>query len=169
MEICCWKGSQDNNNCECYLELCITYMLVLLFDISIQDKAIQIGKRGIASNFVSSMIAWNWSWRRNNAGMGGLFGLVITHAMLAVCSDMPTNHYATMLIIQISQSDVDMFWKDSKLPCCQVKVIAQDTSKTSLYLHYPVPVKDIRPEKTVFILCSLTETNHPCELWDRAG
>ena len=40
--------------------------------------------------------------------MGGLFGLVIIHAMLAVCSDMPTNHYAALLIIQISQSDVDM-------------------------------------------------------------
>ena len=70
-----------------------------------------------------------------------------------------------MLTLQICRTDVDMFWKDMP-PCCQVKVIAQDTPETTQHLNYPVPIKNIDPKKTVFIQCSLTETEQTCELWE---
>ena len=87
--------------------------------------------------------------------------------------DMPNNHAVycilAILTLQISQNDVDIFWKDRELPCCQVKVIAQNTPETTQHLNYPVPIKNIDPEKTVFIQCSLTETNQSCELWEIFG
>ena len=98
--------------------------------------------------------------------MGGLFGLAITHARLAV-SDVPTNQYIVeMLTLQIYQRLVDTFWKDSKPPCCQVKVIAQNTPEIVQHLNYPVPITNIDPENTVFIQCSLTEIKKTCELWE---
>ena len=103
-------------------------------------------------------------------GSAGLFGLTVTHARLYSSFKLqPACCMLVRLILQISQRDVDIFWKDSKPPCCQVKVIAQDTPKTSPHLHYPVPVKNIRPEKTIFIQCSLTETNKSCELCEILG
>ena len=74
-----------------------------------------------------------------------------------------------MLTLQILQSHVDMFWKDGKPPCCQVRVIAQNTPETAQHLNYPVPIKNIDPENTVFIQCSLTETNQSSELWEIKG
>ena len=47
-----------------------------------------------------------------------------------------------------------------------MKVRAQDTPETSQHLNYPVPIKNIWPEKTVFIQCSLTEIVQSCELWE---
>ena len=88
-------------------------------------------------------------------------------------SDMPTNHAVycilVMLTLQIRQKDVDVLCKEDKPPCCQVTVRADKTPETTQHLNYKVPIKNIDPENTVFIQCSLTETEQTSELWKIFG